>query len=464
MKATEWFDGRISGEFEGAELGDERRTERVKWLAEGLMTAPGVGFPKLARTPSELEGIYRFFRNEHFDAEDVLEPHVEATIGRVRTAGTYLVVHDTTDVTVGGSSEREGMGVTSPAGQGFFAHIALAVLPGEERLPLGVLGLRRHVRPKGRARKTKRALAKDPERESLRWVEMLEQVHSEVGSDVINVMDREADIFGVLAKAQELRARYVIRAAQNRSTDEVGVYLRDAISELEPQLHRTIFVSKRGRGAPPNVRKVHPPRSGRRVEIVIAATSVTFKRPYGKEGPESLAVNVVRVWEPEPQADEPPIEWILLTTEPIDTADALAEVVDHYRSRWVIEDFFKALKQGCSLEKRQLESYEAMSKALAVFLPIAWTMLLMRSLPHAAPNEPATIVLSETQLLLLHAKLQLKARPETVEEALYAVARLGGHLRNNGRPGWQTLGRGFEELLIGEYYFRLVQSVGRPRC
>ncbi len=168
----------------------------------------------------------------------VLEPHIEATIGRVRTAGTCLVVHDTTDVTVGGSSEREGMGVTSPAGQGFFAHIALAVLPGEERLPLGVLGLRRHVRPKGRARKTKRALAKDPQRESLRWVEMLEQVHSEVGSDVINVMDREADIFGVLAKAQELLARYIIRAAQNRSTDEVGVYLRDAISELEPQLHR----------------------------------------------------------------------------------------------------------------------------------------------------------------------------------------------------------------------------------
>jgi IS4 transposase len=50
---------------------------------------------------------------------------------------------------------------------------------------------------------------------------------------------------------------------------------------------------------------------------------------------------------------------MLYTSEPIDTAEQLLTIVDQYRSRWVIEEFFKALKTGCAFEKRQLESYRA---------------------------------------------------------------------------------------------------------
>jgi hypothetical protein len=34
----------------------------------------------------------------------------------------------------------------------------------------------------------------------------------------------------------------------------------------------------------------------------------------------------------------------------------------------------------------------------------------------------------------------------TTKEFLYAVAKLGGHIRNNGAPGWIVLFRGFREL------------------
>ena len=43
----------------------------------------------------------------------------------------------------------------------------------------------------------------------------------------------------------------------------------------------------------------------------------------------------------------------------------------------------------------------------------------------------------------------LAARP-TVKQAMYAVARLGGHFKQNGDPGWQTLGRGLQRLLQAE--------------
>jgi len=38
----------------------------------------------------------------------------------------------------------------------------------------------------------------------------------------------------------------------------------------------------------------------------------------------------------------------------------------------------------------------------------------------------------------------------TVADVHFAIARLGGFLKHNQRPGWQVLGRGFEDLLLME--------------
>ncbi len=457
----------ISVEFCGAKLGDRRRSKRLLWLAETVMAAPDAGFPRATSTASELEGVYRFLRNEQVKPKQVLAPHIRATVERVKAAGPCLVVHDTTEVTVGGKSKRAGLGPTSSKAQGFFAHTALAVLPGESRVPLGVLDLRHWARTehKGGRGRHSRDKREDSERESLRWPAMLETVHVRcAGAEVVHVMDREADIYEVIAKAQELGARFVIRSSQDRATDDDDdiVRLRAAVEQLEPRVFRKIFISKRPETCMTRSAKTHPPRNAREVEVAMAARTVTVLRPQGcRTGPAAIELNVVRVWEPSPAENEPPVEWVLLTTEAIDTDEDIERVVDTYRSRWVIEEFFKTLKQGCSLEKRQLESYHALSNALAVFLPVAWRLLLMRSLVREAPELPARAVLTPIQLQLLQLKLKLPSLPQTVQEALYAVARVGGHLRNNGLPGWQTLGRGYFKLLDYEIGFQFAQALLR---
>jgi hypothetical protein len=60
----------------------------------------------------------------------------------------------------------------------------------------------------------------------------------------------------------------------------------------------------------------------------------------------SLKVNVVTVTERKCPKGEEPIAWHLTTNEPIATAEQVAAVVDAYRARWVVEEFFKALKTG----------------------------------------------------------------------------------------------------------------------
>ena len=36
----------------------------------------------------------------------------------------------------------------------------------------------------------------------------------------------------------------------------------------------------------------------------------------------------------------------------------------------------------------------------------------------------------------------------TAREVLLEVAALGGHLKHNGEPGWQSLGAGYERLML----------------
>ena len=117
--------------------------------------------------------------------------------------------------------------------------------------------------------------------------------------------------------------------------------------------------------------------------------------------PPSLAVNVVYVWEVDAPSGEEPVEWRLITREPIETVTDVLRIVDIYRTRWLIEEFFKALKTGCAYEKRQLESLQTLLVALALLAPVAWQLLLLRHLPHTAPESPATAVLTVRRIDVL---------------------------------------------------------------
>jgi hypothetical protein len=158
--------------------------------------------------------------------------------------------------------------------------------------------------------------------------------------------------------------------------------------------------------------------------------------------------------------NEPAVEWRLWTSEPIESPEDVFAVVDAYRARWRIEEYFKALKTGCAIEKRQIETHEGLVRVLALFAPIAWRLLLLRTTAHRADEANATTVLTNRQLTCLRLSLKklgkqaLPNAPSAIE-AMLALARLGGHLKRNGLPGWQTLGRGFDKLLTVEMGFAL---------
>jgi len=261
-------------------------------------------------------------------------------------------------------------------------------------------------------------------------------------------------------------ARFVVRVCRDRCLVEGdgGKNMMFAAADRAPVVvARSVpLARRRGRTFAPD-RKIHPPRTERTAKLSIrAASHVLIRRPDRQvldNCPASIVLNVVTVEEKSPPHGAAPVSWRLVTTDPVDTPAQVEAIVDAYRARWTIEEYFKALKTGCAFEKRQLESFRTLVNALAVFLVIAWRILLLRSVARDNANAPASDALTERQVLVLQQLARMREAPvphiemprsPKAQHALAAVARLGGHIKNNGPPGWQVLGRGYASLLLIE--------------
>jgi hypothetical protein len=278
------------------------------------------------------------------------------------------------------------------------------------------------------------------------------------------VADREADDYELLGEIIALGSRFVIRSSHNRRLApdvHEEEKLHDVLASAEVVAKRSILISSRlGNERGPDSLKAHPAREGRKAEVEILKAKATIKRPEcpKTEGlEEGIEINLVHVREPQPPEGQPAVDWLLLTTEAIASVEDVERVVDIYRARWLIEEYFKALKSGCSYEKRQLSTLHALTNALALFAPIAWRQLLMRSAAQEHQDAPASTVFTQDELFVLKAKARKRCLlPEnpTVRDAFLSIAALGGHLKRNGPPGWKTLNSGYEDFMkwmIGFY-------------
>lgn len=458
----------IEAEFAGAELGDERRTRRLSRIAARIAEGPERSVPKATATDAELEGCYRFLNNEQVTAEAVFAPHQRRTVERAAAHREVLVVHDTTGFRFCNDDSRRGLGplLSKNGVRGFYAHVAMAVALENVRDPLGVLAVHDYVRSSERASSKRTKRIADPSNEYHRFARLVDQSERQLcgRTQAIHVIDREADVYELFVRMVGCGQRFVIRLSDDRATPEkiegtrTHIKLSDLVRKLEGMAERDVPLSARKGHKAPVSRRIHPARDGRTAKLSFRATAVELRRPehLAKHLPSSLALHLVHVLELEPPDGQPPVEWTLLTTEPIETVEGVLRVVDIYRARWTIEELFKALKTGCAFEQRQFRSYDALRRLLAVMLPVAWRLLRIRTAARIQPERPGSELLSDVQLKILAAtsKRVLLPKAPTAAQVLLAIAGLGGHLKRNGPPGWITLGRGFDTLLAYEIGYR----------
>ncbi|MBW2465040.1 MAG: IS4 family transposase [Deltaproteobacteria bacterium] len=380
-----------------------------------------------------------------------MEAVQSATRDAAVAAERVLVIHDTTDITCP-SAEQQEVGFLGTGKAGFYVHHALCVRT-DDRLPLGILwsqlwGRSKRTKAQGRHRSGSE-FAKQKSRESDRWLEGVAEAHAwtEGCQQVVHVMDREADNFRIFSELASLQADYVIRLSHDRRTKDGK--LRECLSGGDIRMTRLVPLSRKGPKSVPL--RMHNGRAARDAELEVLSATVELLPPRYLRDESSISMNVVHVREANAPDGVTPVEWILGTTLPIKTRKQVAAVVDIYRARWLVEEFHKALKTGCLFEKRHLESLESLTTLLAMAYPIAAELLRIRTRARQ-PDILASQVLRPSFLEALRHNPQARRLPAdaTAEEALAAIARLGGHIKNNGPPGWQTLAKGYAEMLAFE--------------
>lgn len=456
MKLSEKAISRVGEIFERADLGDARLVRRAVGLSQALAEAPDLSLPNIWATAAELQAGYDFLRSPRTDFTDLMESVQLFAREQALAEQSVLVLHDTTDIGCP-AAEPEEVGFLPTGKAGFFVHHALCV-SAKDRRPLGVVWSQLWGRPSRAVRKQKLSshqLSQLEERESDRWLEGVTEAHlwTQGCEQVVHVMDREGDSFRLFQHMQALGADFVVRLRNERALDE-GKLLSDVLSDAPVKLTRVVPLGAKAAKAIP--RLMYKGRAAREAELTVRSAKVALKVPQwlGKKT-EPVEVNVVQVLEEKPPEGCAPIAWVLATTLPIRTKAQVQYVVDIYRARWTIEEFHKALKTGCMVEKRRLESFQSITTLLALCYPVACELLRVRSRARQT-GVAATDVFNDVQIdcLRAHPKARKFSAQPTAQEVLEVIAALGGHQKHNGPPGWETLAAGYMKLLEFERGWR----------
>jgi len=445
----------VDAVFGHIDLGDPRREKRLQQVARACIQSPGVSFGQRFGSPKETKGAYRLLENEQIAGRDLLDALEEsggqACAGRER----IFAVQDTTELDFSHRQTIEGMGplhTQANPGQGLLLHTTLAL--DERGSPLGYVGISLWARdPEEMGKRSQRRQKPIEEKESYKWIEGIERAQQSIETHglaeepspaIIHVMDREGDIFEVFEKVYACGHGVVVRASRNRNVASQEGYLWETL-QAQPV---------GGKTALPIPAK--PGRAARTALLEIRWGQVTLQPPRTRQkGKVPVAVSAVWVSEPNPPKDGKPLEWMLLTTEPVESWEEVLEIVQVYRHRWRVEELHLILKSGCRMEQGQFGSREAIEKMLSLNLLAALRILTLRYVAESQPDCAADEVLNETEqealrIYVRHRFGQMLGARMTVAEVRQWIGRIGGHLgrRGDGPPGVRTLWRGWRDFQL----------------
>lgn len=443
--------------FGKARLGDARRTARLVRLATGASQRPAGCITEVFLTSAERQGAYGLLEDEQITPAAVGGAAFMATLETIRQRQLTRV-----DVALDGSSltltDRRHTKQTGPVGnrrsknRGFEVMTALAVSDAGE--PLGLVDQHYWARPTQRPRKSHKA-RKTAEKETQHWLDAMDALDTRfqaLNRDAARpcrprgLLDRGGDCRPVLLKADQLRARcdFIVRAAWNRRLNDPEVHY------LWEQVERSALLCESALQVPAG-----PKRTARTATMQVRARKVSLRLrdKWNKTttSAEFWAVHTREVGTT--PVGETPVEWMLLTTCEVRTAEEACEIVRAYGHRWRVEELHRAWKRGmCHVEDTQLRSGAAIQKWAIVLAVVAARAVQLAYRARTEPNAPSTVALTQEQIdativLRRPAGWGLGTQPP-LHQVVGWIAELGGYTgkSSGGPPGPTVLARGLREV------------------
>ena len=456
-RAQDWAEA----EFGSADLGDERRTARLTRVAAAVMQEPRGALHGSLPKWAELIAAYRLLNNSAVTFERVSEPHQRRTRQECSQPGEFLLIEDTTTLDYLGHPATRGLGYTADGrGRGMFLHTTLALHVEKWKnngMPeVAVAGVfaqhcwaRTHP-PLGTDRE-KRRLRRQRRRESERWAAAFRSTGGpKRGAIWTLITDREGDIYEVYETCKACGMDFIVRACQPRALEGQEGSVFEAVGHSAPLGELKLKLRAR------------PGQPKRTTHLKLRAVTVTLAGPYrpgGRRPP--LQVNLVEAREIGAPAGVEPLHWVLLTSWPIRTFQNVLRVVRAYTRRWLVEEYHKALKSGAKVEESQLRTAHSLQALIGILAVVAVRLLNMKLLARAQPDKPvAPSALGAEAWAILNIIVGKPQEGWTQRTLIIAIARLGGFLarKSDGLPGWQSVWRGWDQLLVMSKGFRLAKA------
>lgn len=455
---------------------------------------------------SDKKAAYRFINNENVTVRSIADNLVRQTVTNVRQNGfkEVLVVQDTMETVRDGVVKRlqkNGRTVLECAQthKGMRTHSALVLDAGTGvpagfgylqiwgRVPRPLAEVKEEDRRSDRKRQPSYYIT-DPETgetrykyfipvterdsESSRWIDSAKIVRDELPDDVriIMVQDREGDMYPLLTLPLQLKnTDIIVRASKRRKVILTDGKEQDIFKYTESAKVMHSYTIKVGKG---------PRKKGRDANVGLRYGKMRIRRPHSPIYPERwVDLYFVRVSEHKnKRSDKDLVDWLLLTSMPVESVEDAIRIVAYYRRRWFIEDFHRLLKKkGFGIEDIQVESPHAFEVNLAVCIKSAYEVALVKKgFDCEDENIPATMVFTPLELQIVSRlndeyNTPKKIYRNTYEKgslawAAWAVACEGGWsaMPSQPKPGIITFKRGIDR--IENIYRYLLETRQTPIC
>jgi hypothetical protein len=448
--------GWAEGEFGGAALGNRLRVRRLVAMAAGCAERPAGKVTEVFSNGSEREGAYRFLENVHTDVNAILAAAHEAGAKRCADAPFAYVPIDQSTLIFTDRLHSKGLGRVgrrSLQGRGLEVLSALAVTP--DGAPQGLVGQKYWKRSRIHRRKQdelkRRATA---DKETQHWLDVIAAARSALVLHAPSTkpwfqLDRAGDAWPLLLQAcLDNESWFTTRAVRDRRvrTDAPAQqYLWDEVHRNEPLGSYVVDVVGSSN------------RRERRATMMLQSARVTLDLKEIRTG-KRMPITMWAVLASEcsrPPTGEEPLEWMLLTTYPADTLEAVGYVVLGYAQRWRVEEFHKAWKTGaCNVEDSQLRDAGHLLPWLVILASVAVRILRMTYLARARPDAPATTEFDAREIRAVIILAKPRQGPAgavpTIKQMVTWVAQLGGYTgtASGGPPGALVIARGLDRLQL----------------
>ncbi len=442
-------------ELVGGEFADERLGKRFRAVLQDLSEATAESIPLACQDWANTKAAYRFFANARVTEADILAGHFRSTRERFAgTVGPILVLHDTTEF----SYRRNNIGLLHQPKYGpderwrrehplcgISMHSSLVVTPAG--LPLGLAAAKFWTRKEFKGcNALKRTInpTRVPieEKESLRWLQNLQQATQRLGDArrCVHVGDRASDIFELFCAAQEAGTHFLVRTSVNRLAEEGWTTVAEEMAAVAVKgLHRLEVRDKKGQVST--------------VVLELKYHRLRILPPVGKRRRyQALTLTVIHAQEQGTPQGREKIDWKLLTDLPVASPQAAIEKLQWYALRWKIEVFHKIMKSGCKVEASRLRTAERLVNLLATCCILSWRIFWMTMINREQPAAAPTVALTQMELDLLDHLVADRAdrmpAMKTLTHYLTKIARLGGYLArtHDPDPGNIVIWRGLSRL------------------